>query len=102
MDPRVERAHKIQQDIARILITDWDPLGPDNRPENSDDEYDAYVGPVYRLIASGASARDIAKHLARVEGESLGLGRPNYEALLPIAEKLCALDVRLASGEHAT
>ena len=97
-----DRAREIQRTIAAVLVQDWDPLGPDNRPEDSDDEYDAYVGPIYRLIASGASEHDIAEHLARVEADAFGFPNTDPAALLPVAQKLRALDVRLNSSRHAT
>jgi len=58
------RTNAAADDRSIILVQGWDPLGPDNGPEISDDEYDAYLGPTYRLIALGASEHDIAEHLA--------------------------------------
>lgn len=96
MTSRERRARRIQSDIARVLLTDWDPLGPDCRPEGSDDEYDAYVGPVYRLLASGATAQQMAEHLAGVEMEAFGW-EADPAVLLQVAQKLCSLDVRLTT-----
>jgi hypothetical protein len=102
MESMEDRAREIQRSIAAILLRDWDPLGPDNRPQDSSDEYDAYVGPIYRLIASGASERAIAEHLARVEADAFGFPNTEPDALLPVARKLRALDVRLTSSRTAT
>jgi hypothetical protein len=102
MTSRDDRAREIQRQIATVLLRDWDPLGPDGRPEGSDDEYDAYVGPVYRLLASGATERELAEHLARVEADSLGFAGTDPAALLPVAAKLRALDVRLNPAPEAT
>ncbi len=55
MTSKEERAREIQRSIAEVLLRNWDPIGVRNVPQ-AQDEYDAYVGGVYRLIASGATA----------------------------------------------
>ena len=102
MTSRDERARRIQRDIAAVLLRDWDPLGPSARPDDSDDDYDAYVGPVYRLLASGATPFQIAEHLADVEHSAFGFAYRDPHSLLPVAEKLRALDVRLEFDDHAS
>ena len=94
MDRRDERAREIQDSIREVLIRDWDPIHVEGIPE-AQDEYDAYVGGVYHLLASGASEFAIAGHLASVERESMGFST-SAEALLPVARRLRQLDVRLA------
>jgi hypothetical protein len=42
------RAKAIQESIREILLRDWDPIGVNDVPE-AQDEYDSYVGGVYRL-----------------------------------------------------
>jgi hypothetical protein len=70
MDERARRGRKIQDKISRILYEDWDPLGlKDVAPS---DEYDSYVGGVYRLLASGASCEQLAEHLAELERGAFG------------------------------
>lgn len=71
MDPREERAREIQESIRHILLHDWDPIGVADEPQ-AQDEYDSYIGGVYRLLASGASTTQVAEHLARVEHDSMG------------------------------
>ena len=62
MTSKEERAREIQRSIAEVLLRNWDPIGVRNVPQ-AQDEYDAYVGGVYRLIASGATARELgARH----------------------------------------
>lgn len=94
MDPRDESAREIQRSISAVLLAYWDPLGPDGRPPNSDDEYDSYVGPIYRLLSTGASAQAIAEHLSSVEAEAFGFATDPVN-LLPVAEKLLQLKIRL-------
>jgi hypothetical protein len=71
MTSKQERAGEIQRSIAEVLRRNWDPIGIRDMPDSSD-EYDAYVGGVYRLLVSGASVRELAEHLAAVDTEALG------------------------------
>ncbi len=71
MTSREVRAKEIQRAIGEVLLRNWDPLGVKDEPQ-AQDEYDAYVGGVYHLIASGATAKQIAEHLVRVETDRLG------------------------------
>ena len=61
----------IQQQIAAVLHDDWDPIGIRDEPACRD-EYDEYVGGVYRLLASGASAAEVQRHLQGIERELMG------------------------------
>jgi hypothetical protein len=101
MDERTRRARDFQRAIGEALLRDWDPLGVADEPECAD-EYDAYVGPVYRLLATGASDREIAEDLASVEAESLGYPDTGWRTLLPVAHKLRNLYARLAVDAPAS
>jgi hypothetical protein len=95
VDPaKLRRGKEIQAAIAKVLLQDWDPIGVQNVPQ-AQDEYDGYVGGVYRLLASGASANEVAAHLSSIESEGMGLRGAKPSDLLPVAEKLCGLSVRL-------
>ena len=89
--PRDRRAHEIQDSIREVLIREWDPIHVQGVPE-AQDEYDSYIGGVYRLLANGASESEIATHLPSVERESMGFVT-STEALLPVARRLKQLDV---------
>ena len=58
------------------------------------DEYDSYVGGVYRLLASGASFEQVAEHLAELERGALAIPKPPLRNM-STAKRLCELDVRL-------
>jgi hypothetical protein len=92
---REQRAKEIQEAIRQVLLQ-WDPIGVAEHPE-AQDEYDSYIGGVYRLLAAGASAAEIAEHLYQIEVGSMGLAERSTapQDLLPVAEKLVRLDVRL-------
>ena len=100
MTSKEERGRELQRSIAEVLLRNWDPIGVHDRPK-AHDEYEAYVGGVYRLIASGATARELAEHLARVEADQLGFQDTDPKTLIPVAEKLLKLNVRLESGGSA-
>jgi hypothetical protein len=93
MDPRASRAREIQASIRDALMRDWDPIGVSDVPE-AQDEYDSYVGAVYRLLASGASVLAIAQHLARVEHDAMGLST-SADQLMNVAAKLRQLDISI-------
>ena len=93
MKSQERRAREIQDRISEILYEDWDPLGlKDVAPS---DEYDGYVGGVYRVLASGASCEQVAEHLAGVERGPLGYSEATAGGNMAAARKLCELDVRL-------
>ena len=88
-----ERSHEIESAIRAVLMSDWDPIGVKDVPE-AQDEYDSYVGGVYRLLASRAEAEQIAAHLAQVETTMMGLPATPHQRI-GVAQKLKALDVSL-------
>ena len=94
MSERNQRAREIQESIKRVLLQDWDPIGVSDVPE-AQDEYDAYVGGVYRLLASGASEDEIIEHLHRVESDVMGMPAADREGLRGVARKLVGLNVSL-------
>ncbi len=93
-DAKTARAREIQRDIGRILLRDWDPIGVRDVPE-AQDEYESYVGGVYQLLAAGSSPQRVAEHLSALETDRMGLNHVWPHDLLPVAEKLCRLDVRI-------
>ena len=88
-----EKALEIQQSIRQILVYDWDPIGI-NAANPDDDEYDSYIGEIYRLLKSGASEYQIIERLYQFEISSMGLNG-NRERLKSVAEKLIKLNVSL-------
>lgn len=77
--------------IREVLFRDWDQIGV-NENQDLNDEYDSYIGSVYKLLAERASAEDIAKMLYKAEHE-LGMPAKSADHLIPIAQKLLALEV---------
>jgi hypothetical protein len=91
---RQDRARQIQESIRAVLLHDWDPIGIQDEP-GAQDEYDSYVGGVYRLLASGASEEEIVEHLWQIETVTMGLSTRDRTKLLPGARRLLGLDVTL-------
>jgi hypothetical protein len=79
----------MQRELGDILLRNWDPIGIKDEPE-AQDEYDSYVGGVYRLLASGASIKEIATHLASIETSLLGYQDTDPRMLVPVVKMLKA------------
>ena len=67
-----EESRNIRAEIRSILMSEWDPIGVKDTPEAAD-EYDLYLGDVYRLVVQGASPSKIAAYLRYVEVERMEL-----------------------------
>jgi len=93
VDAKARRAREIQVNIRKTLMHYWDPIHIANVPE-AQDEYNSYVGRVYRLLASKASVDEIVDLLCEIEHEWMGL-KPNREGLKNVAIKLHELNVSL-------
>jgi hypothetical protein len=89
---REQGAKEIQAAIRQVLYRDWDPLGVCNA--GPEDEYDAYIAPIYRLLVALPKKEEVMAELRRIENGSIGIGT-SEEALATAAEKLLALDMRL-------
>ena len=69
-------------------------FGVSDVPE-AQDEYDAYVGGVYRLLVSGASEDEIIEHLYRIESDTMGMPAADREGLRVVVRELTKLNVSL-------
>jgi len=67
MTAKDKRARGIQQQIREVLLRQWDPIHVGDEPQ-AHDEYDGYIGAVYRLLANGAEPIVVA--LARGDGSA--------------------------------
>ena len=95
MANRKIQAESITEAIRQVLVRDWDPIGVMDDPEWPRDEYDSYIGEIYRYLARDESSEFIARHLCFIEETAMGLGRLPKSARLPVAQKLKAIDVSL-------
>ena len=93
MDNRSRRAREIYSAINDILYSYWDPIGM--RGALPKDEYEAYVGKVYRALVDGKSEFGLIRLLTSMENNSLGVRAP-MSRKTEAARRLLALDVRLS------
>lgn len=80
------------REINTILFRDWDPIGVSDDSECPDNEYENYVGGIYRLVTRGGDVNELAQHLGRIETEQIELEKPDREERCRrVAQKLLAL-----------
>jgi hypothetical protein len=65
-------SRRIRVAIRHVLMDVRDPTGVKDEP-NAQDEYDGYLGGVYKLLVSGASDKCIEDHLWRIVTERVEL-----------------------------
>jgi hypothetical protein len=90
---RQKRAAEIQNALRQILYREWDPLGIAG--EWPEDEYDAYIGGVYRILATSRSGEELITYLQEVVQNQMGLRTGERETLRQIAQRLLAVDIKL-------
>jgi hypothetical protein len=92
-DSQEKRAAKIQNSIRQVLYHEWDPIGiSGTAPE---DEYDSYIGPVYRILSGNRSEQELIEFLFHSERDTIGVSCDSSEHLRPIARRLLELNVNL-------
>jgi hypothetical protein len=96
MTSRTVQARAIQDAVRRILLEEWDPIGVRMVPE-AQDEYDGYVGGIYRLLATGSTVDELAEHLVRIEHEAMGLSA-RKEVCIGVASRLMQIDITSRSA----
>ena len=92
MDRRARQARRIYSAINEILHTYWDPIGMNDALPK--DEYEGYVGVVYRALADGKSEAGLVSLLTTLENNSLGLRSP-WQRKREAARRLAALNIKL-------
>ncbi|MGD8452276.1 MAG: hypothetical protein PVJ57_10700 [Phycisphaerae bacterium] len=90
MDGTRDRQKKLSAAVSKILFNEWDPIDVHDEGCPSD-EYDSHVPGVCRLLNQGASAQEIAEHLAIVARDIIGTDGATTETELPIARRLVEL-----------
>jgi len=74
------------EDIARVLLRDWDPLGVAESDEAPEEEYRFEARELSAMLAQGTSAEAMADYLG-----SRGLGAPDRPRDRAAATALLAL-----------
>ena len=94
-DSKPQRSREILKQIHDVLWNDWDPIGV--RGDGPEDEYDGYIGGVYRLLATGAGKQALVDYLISIETGSMGLSPVEKRKREPVAKRLLELDVSLGT-----
>ncbi len=79
-----------EQRIREVLNEAWDPIGV---AVEVPDEYDGYISVLRSLLSQCVGADRIARHLLRIEIDSMGLEESSDEVRLNVARRLLALDL---------
>jgi len=88
-----QRGRHMQRVIRDALMREWDPIGVADIPE-ADDEYDRYIGSVYRILTGRRSEEELVEFLYQTETDTMGLVGGSHPHLREVARKLLALDIR--------
>lgn len=89
----LSRAQRYHHAIRNALREEWDPIGVRHFPE-AQDEYDSYVGPIYKLLIHRASKHEIFDYLWWLETQHMGL-TGDRQATEAFAERLLTLREKL-------
>jgi hypothetical protein len=80
----------LARQIRKVLMADWDPIGLSAIPGAPEDEYDAYVPAIERMLRQNATATDIADYLDRIVTETMELSAKS-DASRKAADALVAI-----------
>ena len=72
MSEYLEKAKIIHFAIQKALIDEWDPIGVKDIPE-AQDEYNAYVPTIYKMLLLNTPKDEIFAYLWWLETEHMGL-----------------------------
>ena len=90
MNEDIDHVRLLHKKIFETLLKEWDPIGIQDISE-AQDEYDAYVSPVYQLLISGKSESKIFEYLWWIETKHMGLSGNRHQTTA-IARKLRTLN----------
>ena len=94
MSQNLKRAKLLHDAIHTILIQEWDPIGIKDIPE-AQDEYDAYVPGIYKLLISRKPTYEVFEYLWSIETEYMSLcgdrqrTKQVAERLVDLTKKQC-------------
>lgn len=80
---------RLQQEVRKILLMDWDPIGIRDVPQ-AQDEYDNYVPRIAEMVTSRRSIVELSEYLLHLETGVMGLPG-NRERARAVAGKLAEI-----------
>lgn len=94
-DSKHQKAREIHEKIREVLMQHWDPIGVSHVPEAAD-EYDSYIGSVYRLLTTHTTDTELIDYLHKTETHTMGLTRSGTrDHLKTVVAQLRKIDVKL-------
>ena len=75
------------------MIDEWDPIGI--KGVGPDDEYDSYIGGLYRLLTKNPTDDEIVEYLYSIEMVQMGSTIKNKEGLRAVAKSLLEVNLSL-------
>ena len=99
MSRYADRARKFHEAIRTALLADWDPIGIADVPE-AQDEYDGYVGGIYKLLIRPCTVAELFEHLWHMETEHMGLSG-NRQQTEAFAARLLRIPAELEKQSDA-
>jgi len=88
-------ARRTHQELRAAFLEECDPIGVRDVPE-AQDEYDAYVTAVFKLLTEGSGAEKIFEYLWWVETVHMGL-QGDRQKTSRFAERLAQMATKLKS-----
>jgi hypothetical protein len=92
----LDRAKVYHDAIRKAVLTLWDPIGVGSAVE-AQDEYDSYVGQIYKLLLTRSTKKDVFDYLWWLETVHMGLVG-DRQATEHFAEQLLQLSQQLAQA----
>jgi hypothetical protein len=89
-DSNNSRGPRLFQLVRHVLFWDWDPIGV-NFNAFVEDEYDAHVPRICRLLQEGINESELADELFQLETTQMAGSPPPRDRLLTVARKLLSL-----------
>lgn len=72
MSKNIRAKQFLMEEIQKIFLKEWDPIGIQDIPE-AQDEYDSYVSDIYKLIQSKRTESEVFDYLWGIETGHMGL-----------------------------
>jgi hypothetical protein len=85
--------------IRHVFMHEWDPIGIGDMKDWPEDEYDAYVMPVYSILRQQSGEAALSAYLAEVYEHIMGL-RLSAEKFIEPAQKFLQIDVSQDEIHH--
>ena len=77
-----EESRRVRVAIRHVFLDIWDPIRVKDEP-NAQDEYDRYIGPVFELLITGGSDKQIIEYLDQVvAGMGMDGSRVSMQAVI--------------------